>query len=588
MSEIIPRAIVTYKEIYDDYDSFNLDEILSRIPTAKAVHLSSLIIIQINRKENFDIVQKRIVTEFIHSIQGGSKIIDKLDKLSEDNNSLSIVFTNINCMLLTQKSLRLNIATDTDEINDSTRELFFKALLLINQMIAERKQKSLDTDKQLSNEELYFRNLLPMYIPDMEFQFNKDLVVQSIKLNYFIEFIESDDEFKKYEEEFLKTKKVSNWDDYIKYLWLMYASLHSSGSKLLVNQEGTKISFDIDKFGSEISFCNTLSINTNSIQISDINISEAQEFDFKLIRKFPLYKIKDNIFNVVNINFLADKMFQGIQYDYCDIVEKRSERSYSRGFKDYYSDHFAHRSLFHPVMDYCVNLKDKNSKKVNGEEYPDTEYSDFYIRNRKKVFLIEFKDYVMNATTKHSYDYNLILNYIKEHFITPKGANQLVNVINSFSNGGFSFDSIENINEYSLDELIIQPIIIYSDSTFSCPCINHIVNKGFKELLEKHDYNFKIENLVMIHIDIFIKYQDSFNKNILKLNDIIMKYFGYINKFEKLNLKSSKVYLEVYTDFESFFIENILKKNMNIIRHVPNIQKEINQRISLYGNEKTN
>ena len=131
--------------------------------------------------------------------------------------------------------------------------------------------------------------------------------------------------------------------------------------------------------------------------------------DFTCIREKPLFQFENNRFIFLNINFLFDKIFEGIKFDYSASLMKNDaviENVRIKSFPDFkriYSEKFTEKSLFYPLMEYLfqnrtyLELNGDNTNVSVGEPKPD-----FYIRSGKYIFIFEFKDVLFNSRIKHS------------------------------------------------------------------------------------------------------------------------------------------------------------------------------------------
>ncbi|MFN8300675.1 MAG: hypothetical protein U0T75_16350 [Chitinophagales bacterium] len=104
-------------------------------------------------------------------------------------------------------------------------------------------------------------------------------------------------------------------------------------------------------------------------------------------------------------------------------------------FKNIYSTEFSENELFYSVMNYAFEKSDyirfngTQMKAALKEGEPD-----YYMRDKSKIYLFEFKDVLLEAKAKHSHKYEDIVAEISKKLVknqneSPKGISQLVNVI---------------------------------------------------------------------------------------------------------------------------------------------------------------
>ena len=254
--------------------------------------------------------------------------------------------------------------------------------------------------------------------------------------------------------------------------------------------------------------------------------------DFLSIREKPLYEIEPDTFVFLNLNFFIDKFFQGIQFSFAKALIKNKAtykgkeiKKYDQ-FKSIYSTQFSEKILFNPVIKYLFEkcgyiLKDGESMKaILRDSEPD-----YYIRDKAKVYLIEFKDVLIDAETKYSFDFSKIKAKLIQKFVAnedgrPKGVSQLVNTIQNL--GTTEFKKIDSIPENA----IIYPIIVYTDFSLNIAGINFVLNNEFRRLLKERSVNDgNIKNLTMIHFDTLVKYQDLFREKKVKINNLLNEYY---------------------------------------------------------------
>ena len=114
---------------------------------------------------------------------------------------------------------------------------------------------------------------------------------------------------------------------------------------------------------------------------------------------------------------------------------------------------FSENYLFYQIMDYAfaksgyVIYSGEKIESLAGEGGPD-----FYIRDKSKVYLIEFKNVYLPANAKYSNDYTTVRTAIFNKFVQDarghaEGVTQLANVIQKIKSGflGVSFPEIRTV-----------------------------------------------------------------------------------------------------------------------------------------------
>ena len=292
------------------------------------------------------------------------------------------------------------------------------------------------------------------------------------------------------------------------------------------------------------------------------------EVDFKGLRNTPVLKIRKGEYLFLNLNFLIDKLFQGIQFDFFRIL-KNNKATYNGkviasfpDFKSIYGQSVSETGIMYRALinsfsslPYVLTTGDE-MKALAGDGY-----SDFYIRDKNKVYLFEYKDVWLSYPAKSSNDINKIKQELKIKFVkdqrgNDEGVTQLANNIVNYRRGKY-----ESIDKSNYKETIIYPILIYSDEAFSNPGFNYLIRNEFKGIIKEKglDNDLLIKDVIMVHLDTFILYQNLFKKKKLKLNHCLN---GYISTYYAVgNIPAKQINgLEPF----SLFILNEIQKIKNI------------------------
>jgi hypothetical protein len=195
--------------------------------------------------------------------------------------------------------------------------------------------------------------------------------------------------------------------------------------------------------------------------------------------------------------------------------------------------------------------------------------SDYYVRQGNNVFIIECKDVMLNANTKHSYNYDTIKKEIFSKFvkevgkkdkIKPKGVTQLCDSISTLNQKGINFEN--RTTHIELTQLNIYPIIVFTDYVLNIDGIEQILQDEFQKQLQELKPNFTVNPLVMIDLDTLIKYECVFAKQ--PFNSVIESY--YIQKADKAKNRYNNIenYLSSFTTFSNFLDNYVLENNITI------------------------
>lgn len=528
-----------YKVLFDDYESITVQELLADIPSITALEIISHFHAQIHTLERnqdsqlsfFKIWLSRLPKETISKVQ---KFID------ENNNQLSNYnfINNVSCLILIQEIiLHYNNLSPVKKLTPDQELNLFKAYLHCSQKWQDEQIPGFRNEKS-DDDEYYIRLLIPTQIPYQEILGLKDFRLQFIKAIYFFKFCENDETFKKYLTLFLEEYNLKNWTDYL----INIISLYSRKFEHL--KTPSVISVD-SKYQDIINFLQSLTVDHTNFEYSK---------DFLALRDKPIFKKNENEFIFLNLNFLVDKLFQGIQFDFGRVLTKKKAKFKGKEIKSpvhfisVFSNEFSESGLFYAILNYAFakskyNLFSGTEMKkflVDGEP-------DFYIRDKAKVYLFEYKNIFISSKVKHSYDFKTIkdeifMKLVENQNRAPKGVTQLVNVIEKLKNDEFS-----KFDKYDYSKTIIYPVIIYIDPSFDLAGINYMLNKEFRNILKERNLSNqdKIKDLTLIDLDTFIKFQDLFRNKKLKINNCL-------NEYSLLKSKKTSKQFALFDHFQSF------------------------------------
>jgi hypothetical protein len=294
-----------------------------------------------------------------------------------------------------------------------------------------------------------------------------------------------------------------------------------------------------------------LSVNFEFNEEQLVKLKPGQIFDFKIFREKPLYKVSSNEYCLVNQNFFIDKFFHSLNFPFYNYMHnQKGFKDNYQGFKGKYSQEFSEKTLFFETMDSV--LADSEILKVKGTDY-DYEYSDYYVRSDNNIYLFEFKDYLINAESKHSYDYELLSNELKAKYIEEHGAKQLINIIHKIENNEIDFDK-SKLNFKKLNNYTVYPIIVFTDITLNCTGLNYMFNREFITFRNQEKFQIKVKNLILIDLNTLIEFQEIFINKSLNLLELFKGYLDYVS-----TKKIARRPLQELTNFSEFIILQIDK-----------------------------
>lgn len=427
---------------------------------------------------------------------------------------------------------------DTDlELTQEEESSSFKAILYCNQLWSDSQVAD-----DLSNMDVIDLSIL-IDIPISEYKFNKDFRPQIFKAIQFFSFCEKDPNFKNYLSAFLKDVGTGVWNEYIFILFLFLADAIEK-RQLTMKDELT-------------TFLSRYIIDTSDPLLKGLWQLPTKNNYFRNKFIFPIDK---DSYLLLSNNFLVDKIYQGLIFDFYDSITKNgllqpNQKPFTSygDFKGLIGNVFSEQHLLYPLMD---KIFDNNcSAKFSGEELKTLGIvgePDYYVRQGEVLYLFEYKDVTLADEVKQSKDIDRIKDTILDRVCCHKtnekgktrikGAGQLLEVMNKIVNSK-DYDKVDSqISKIKY----IAPIVITTDTVYNCNGVNQLVITEFSDILSA---NYKIEK-VLIQVPILLDY-DTLVKLTYPLSNKEFIFFdlisGYINSPKRLG------------SFKSYIDDNVLK-----------------------------
>ena len=514
---------IAYDDIYDDYNTVDVVELVKSIPTRMALSLICHYTAQVHTKEDDLAFQVKSVRDWSGRLPNPvrrqiEKIIDSFNqkpgsKFNFVNNMSSLLL--IECLLENKNDLPImqNLSTEHEEN-------LFKAYLYFSSKWT--KEQAAGALKYSSSSKA--NTLLVMMLPYTEILDFKDFRLQFLKAVYFFKFCESNQYFNEYLKIFLKSRGVNTWNEYLFNLVSVYIFLLQKDSvkSVLTFDENSR-----DVFQSLENLC---------LEIAGFKAAK----DFLTIRPKPIYRYSDNELQFLNINFLIDKIYQGIIFDFADILTQNAVTFKGNPIKNrqqffgIFGDVFIETHLFYEVMKHI--FRDKDYKHYTGDELTEKfgpGAPDYVIIHKRKVYVFEFKNTLFNGTVKYSFDIDQIKQELDTKFVqnaagSPKGVTQLVNFIFDFGQGRY-----DEILLYEKSSYIIHPSLVTTDYTFNLPVIYSFISSRYRQILGANPAilrDLEIKPITLIDFDSLLKFQDFFITKKWTLNHILNDYQIFLNR----------------------------------------------------------
>ncbi len=451
------------------------------------------------------------------------------------------------CLRLLQIILKVGNSTDK-EPSKTDWGILFKSLLICN-AIEIKKQKDIFDWDTTGSVEAFLNKILPVKMRNLEIDCRKDYKIQLLKVFYFFEFCQADEEYKRYVESFLKLYDLKTYDQYI---WnVLYPFL-----LMMTNNEiSCKIQIDENNIGT-INFFNQFIINEKKVTIDD---------DYILLRQLPIFKSGSNTYTILYMNFFVDKLYQGFLFDFVSVLKKCGYASFDYGrLKTDMGNRFSEILLFYIVMGKCFQFYgDFRKTGTELKKLLEKGEPDYFIRKTNEILLFEFKDATLNAGAKYSENASTIKDeLIKKFELTEKNGYQAQNkTVNQFKNNIVdilnSTYQQKSVDTFDPDSVIIYPIFVFTDVVMEAEGVNYFLKERLNKLIENNNVpKSRIKDLVLINLDTLILYQDLFRKGQINLTDCINSYLTYVSQGDPAN----RVF-----PFDEYFKFYIVRKEFSIV-----------------------
>ena len=548
-NSILNRSIVIgYNDIYNDYKSVNVHELLRGIPTLSLLHYITKQISKTTYSLGDPDLQRRILDETKSYLPKGVKrkvenFMFKHKYITYINFYGSILFMGLALQNYTPQEY------DDEELSicQDEYEAVFKAVIYCNQRW---------TDEQIGNVTIEDRGIdvISLYLlidlPIVEFKLHKDFKAQLYKAICFFEFCEDDQVFSQHLASFCSNKKTENWKEYIlRLLDFLKASLRSSYIEVGNSNEQDILFFD--KYIVNIQECNNLWEGHNAL---------------KYFRNRFLFKSKDDTYLLLNANLLIDKLYQGMKFDFY-----KSMKGAYKTIPDFTSalgQKFSEPYLLYRLMQKIYPESCPEVTMFTGEQLQQKGVNgvpDLYLRIENTLYLFEYKDVTLGDDIKYSQSIDEIKQGICDKICRydkrKKGAGQLLYNIKRIFEEGLMNELDSNVSCVSK----VYPIILTTDRAFSAIGVNALVIQEFSNMITKNPVEGKvfISVPIIMELDTMILCAKELHDGTMVLSDVLDEYLLEKNRLTPFSAYVYDKYIKTKTQDLSegeFLFGNHLKR----------------------------
>lgn len=542
--QVMPRTLVSlsYRDIYDDYDTVDVHTILQGIPSVSVINYVTMLQARVAYKSGNAYEQISIIREFLPYLSETiRRIVNAFIKHNKYHVCLIDAFT---CFYTQALALQNFVPHESDDneldLCQDEFEPVFKAILYCNQRWTDDQMDEIADKNDLT--EISLRIDLPI----IEFKYYKEVLPQLFKAIQFFRFAESDPYYSTLLSFFYADNNVEDWKSYL----LQIISFYFSSLKSPIVQIALKDSLALFFFGQysvNIADCRDLWSGSNSINY---------------LRDHFLLKLSKNTFLLLNPNLLVDKIFQGLKFAFAETINKHSLPNkkgkpfnvqnlrldfFSQLGMDFSEPHLMYSLLQKIYVGHATQLF--TGEFMKSEKIPDE--PDFYLRIGEVLYLIEYKDLSLGDSIRYSHDYkNVIRPAICERICkysekSSKGFGQILNSIENI----FSKGAMDTLDPDVQKVKTVVPLILTTDRTFSSLGVQRILAEESEQIMRDYhiDKPIFITQPIVVDFDTLVICASKLHKGTLKLDVMIHEY-----------LQKNRLYL---SPFNAFVIDNCLRKS---------------------------
>lgn len=296
--------------------------------------------------------------------------------------------------------------------------------------------------------------------------------------------------------------------------------------------------------------------------------------DYRRFRSKPLVKLKDGSgYVVINNHLFCERLYNSLFFDFNPLINGRKG---SCGFFDY-NKGFVEKVLFRNAFFDCLppNCYTFPERGIDGTD--DAHEPDFYARTKQgELIVVECKAVKMNGECRDDGDYHRLLDELHEKIVCktrnldpnrkehkgapePMGVGQLIHHIDSIDADTFKWD--KNIP----DDVIYYPLLVFEDVKLVQKGILSIVNRWFKEEVEKEE-ELSLKNISCMPVMVA-------SINTLYLSDKTLVKRGLTNVIDdfvaekaQLNPQTGEYEVSALADFDEYLRSKPYNKRRDMAR----------------------
>lgn len=420
------------------------------------------------------------------------------------------------------------------ELTSSEMRNFLDAYLILNDIANKRINIDKEEFDKAIAENTFESMVMTNFIYQKDYASTVDYANQVTRGVMLFRYLENDPAFGPMMTDFYQEKKVVGHLEMFRNLMVLFTQIG-------IGTERRKQVADLTVLAKG-GFITPAYLDTLCINRVIPNFKTDQSFT--ILRNKFLYKIAENKYYILDVNFMIDNFYKAQVFAINNFLK---EKGITNEFLSIKGKDFSDAIYFPTVMKICFPEYTKyfGDQCINSKN---EELCDGYIRNGNKLMLIEFKDVLLNASVKNAANEIKLFNEFRTKFVenqkgSPKGMSQLKAAIADIDENLVSFDL-----GLSLEDLVIYPIIVYTDLSFGADGLNEYYRGKFNEMIADLNLkNIRVQNLTFINLNFFEFSQDYFAKGITDVFVYLENYQEHV-KDENFKLAPFEVFSRSYNN----------------------------------------
>jgi len=553
-------VVPTYKDIFKE-DPPEIKDLIADVPSKLGISLFSIINAELFLGGNGEDTQLKIFKFIIQrfSYMQKRQLFKGISPyIKEGNNFISLFNIAYSTAFIEYELLNFR-DFEIEDTNPDQEFRVFKSYLILIQNINEKDSKIFDEVplEEIKKEEFFQVKTWPLIIKQFEFNYKVEPMFQAIKSIAMLDFLSKNSKTREYYNNFLLVvQKYSAWHYIFDFLEIVKVSFNYNNNLKFRN-------FSIIVTPEFEPFLDFFSIDVNSFRAD-----KQLHIDYYGIKKKPLFRLQECTYIVMNWNFFYNQINLGLLFDFYNRSGIKHLYKKFPDFQNFIATHVSEDLLFKKLLNKSFK---KGFNKVVFDDKSSDALPDCYYREGKYIFLFEFKDYLIDKNVIHNANYNEIKKYVDFKFICnqegkSKGIRQILRQIKDLNVSPYYFD---NFIEKGIKKrnIVIYPIIVYTNFFYSMPGLNNYLNNEFRAELNVYFSSDKFElgqvrDITMIDLEFFYRNFLNLERGLIDFRKLINMYHARLKAQTKKASKSNDVndFIKAFSSFDEMKSNNVNKK----------------------------